>query len=479
MSILGSLFSTANALSAYDRMLEVTQNNVTNASTPGYVKQRLTLQARPFEPSTGAVGGVKAGTIQSYRDDYAEQSVRRQTLLLGSADGSIDRLTALQSAFDISGRGGIPNSLNNLLQSFSAWAQQPTDPIARENVMQRAGALAQSFQQTAGDLANIAQDTELQIRQTVDNVNRLASKLQAFNASLMKGNTQDSALDAQVHATLEELSSYVDVTVLRQDDGSFNVLLGGQTALVVGDQQYPISYRLEQPTDPPPTYPGARPLVRISGADGADITGKITEGKLGSLVNFRNNTLTSYIGDAYQPGDLNVMAKQLADRVNQLLTSGNISEGPPAVPGVALFTYDSSNPTSVAQTLRVNPAINRNQLAAISGGSPSVSNGVALSLANLTSSQNAADRIDGATYTQFYGNLAARVGRNLSDAEIQRDIQQSSVAQAKDIREQISGVSLDEEAAYLIQFQRAYEANSRLVSVLNDLTETIINLVRP
>src|SRR5262245_11363864 len=173
MSLLGSLHSTANALQAFDRVLEVTQNNVTNAGTPGFAKRRLALEALPFNPSAGAGGGVRAGAIQSFRDAYAEQSVRRQTVLLGGAEQSIDRLTALQSVFDISGRGGIPNSLNNLLQSFSAWAQSPTDAIARENVMQRAEALANSFQQTASDLANIAQDTELQIQQTVDNVNRL------------------------------------------------------------------------------------------------------------------------------------------------------------------------------------------------------------------------------------------------------------------------------------------------------------------
>ena len=479
MSLLSSLHSTANALQAFDRVLEVTQNNVTNAGTPGFAKRRLALESLPFNPSAGAGGGVRAGAIQNFRDDYAELSVRRQTGLLGGAEQSIDRLTALESVFDISGRGGIPNALNNLLQSFSAWAQALNDAIARENVMERAGALANSFQQTASDLANIAQDTELQIQQTVDNVNRLTSQLQVLNANLMKGNTQDAALDTQLHVTLEELSSYVDITVLKQDNGSYNVLLDGQIALVAGDRQYPISARLEQPADPPPTNPGARPLVRISGADGADITVKTTEGKLGALVNFRNTVLTSYIGDAYQTGDLNQMAQQIADRVNGLLMSGNISDGPPPMPGVPLFTYDTSNPNSVAQTLRINPAIDRNQLAAISPGPPSVSNGVALALANLNSSQDPADRIDGATYTQFYGNLAARAGRALSDAEIQRDIQHSSVAQAKDIREQLSGVSLDEEAAYIIQFQRAYEANSRLVSVLNDLTETVINLLRP
>ena len=102
-----------------------------------------------------------------------------------------------------------------------------------------------------------------------------------------------------------------------------------------------------------------------------------------------------------------------------------------------------------------------------------------LALSALANSLDPADRIDGATYTQFYGELAARAGRALNDAKSMQEIQQAGVAQAKDLREQLSGVSLDEEAALMIQFQRAYEANSRVVSLLNDLTETIINMLRP
>ncbi|MCX6627498.1 MAG: hypothetical protein NTW28_07710, partial [Candidatus Solibacter sp.] len=195
-------------------------------------------------------------------------------------------------------------------------------------------------------------------------------------------------------------------------------------------------------------------------------------------LKLRNQILPSLIGDAYQAGDLNVMARQFADRVNQLLTSGNITDGPPAQPGVPLFTYDTNNATNTAFTLSVDPSFTPDQLAAISPGPPTVSNGVPLALSALATPVLDADKVSGLSYTQFYGQLAARVGSALSDAKNNQDARQSLVAQAKGLRQQYQGVSLDEEATTLIQFQRAYQATSKFLSVLDQLTETTINLLR-
>src|SRR5690348_2294070 len=148
MPILNALTATADALRAFDRVLEVTQNNVANVATPGYVKQRQMLATRPFDLDAGFQGGVYAGDLASSRDLHAEQWVRRQTALLGRDQQNVASLTALESVFDISGDYGIPNALTNLYDSFSAWAQSPSDGVARQNVIERAGNLAQAFQQT-------------------------------------------------------------------------------------------------------------------------------------------------------------------------------------------------------------------------------------------------------------------------------------------------------------------------------------------
>jgi flagellar hook-associated protein 1 FlgK len=209
-------------------------------------------------------------------------------------------------------------------------------------------------------------------------------------------------------------------------------------------------------------------------SDGSDVSSQIDSGQLGALLNLRNTILPTYIGNAYQAGDINTMAQQFADSVNQQLTSGNISDGPPAQTGVALFTYDTANPSNVAATLAVNPAIAAGQLAAIQPGPPEVANGVALGLAQMSDPQTAAQGINGESYSSFYGDMASSVGASLDNATGQQTLQQSAVAQAQNLVQQASGVNLDQEAVNLVEFQRAYDANSHFVTVLDQITSDII-----
>jgi flagellar hook-associated protein 1 FlgK len=475
-NLLSSLLSSAGALSAYDQVLSVTQNNVANASTPGYVKQRQSLLALPFDPASGATGGVRAGEVQSTRSEYAEQSVRRQTVLLGESHQSVNSLTSLQSAFDISGEAGIAGALNHIFASFSAWAQSPTDTIARQNVIERANDVAQAFQQTAGALSNLSQDTDRQLQQTVDEVNRLAEELSRNNYRVMQGARDDAGLNAQMNATLEELSQYTEVTALWQPNGTVSVFMNGQTPLVLEDRKYEIALRPAQPANA--AYPNARPSASIAAADGKDITSASTGGQLGALLEMRNRTLPSYLGDANQAGDLNTMALQFAKRVNELLQQGVVPDTNPAVNGPALFLYDAGNDTNIAATLRVDQTVTPDQLAPLENGPPPVSNGIPLALAALASPLQASDQVQGASYSEFYGDMAAKAGRLLNDATSRQEVQQSSLAQAKELRQEMSGVSLNEEATIMIQFQRAYEANARMITILNQLTEDMINILR-
>ena len=108
MSIFGSLESSANTLDVLQRALDVSQNNVSNASTPGYARQSLSLESQAFEPAQGLVGGVSAGELQSARDQYADAEVRRQMESLGTFEQQVPTLTAIETALNMSGTSGIP-----------------------------------------------------------------------------------------------------------------------------------------------------------------------------------------------------------------------------------------------------------------------------------------------------------------------------------------------------------------------------------
>jgi flagellar hook-associated protein 1 FlgK len=472
-NLIATMSTAAGALDAYSKLLDVVQNNVSNASTPGYASQTGELVALQFDPSQGYSGGVSAGQVVSTRNEYAEQAVQQQTTLLGQAQQDVNSLTAIQSHFDVTGASGIASALNNLYQAFSAWGQSPTSAVARQNVIGQATAVATAFQQTAAGLSSEAQDNARQLQQTVADVNGMAKQLAAYNQQIMRGDRNDAGLDAQIHSALEQLSNDGEIAATPQSDGTWTVLLNGETPLVIGSTAYELKAQ--------PVAPGATAANQngpchqsILAADGTDITANTTSGQLGSLLNLANTVLPGYLGDGARPGSLNVLAESFSSHVNDLLTQGYQSDGQTA--GVPLFAYDGNNATNVAQSLTVT-SITADELAAITAGPPEVSNGVALALSQLADPTAAADEIGGSSYTQYYAGMAANAGALLDTADNLLQTQQSAVAQAQNVRQQMSGVSLDEEATLLIKFQRAYEANSKLITVLDQLTEDTINIL--
>lgn len=503
-NILATLGNSAGALDAYQKVLAVTQNNVANASTPGYARQDMTLEAMPMDQALGMSGGVRTGRVESARDEYAEQAVRRQTVGLGQAQQNVNSLTALQTQFDVTGTSGISSAMNSLFKSFSAWGQSPSSQVARQSVIDSATTVASAFQQTAAGLAQIRTDTASQLQQTIGQVNQLVTKLQGYNQQIFNGERNDPRIDAQIHSTLDQLSQYVDFTATWQGNGSVSVMVNGETAVLVGDKAYPLSYRLQGPGSDA-AFPDAPPTAHIYAADGRDITSKTTSGQLGALLNVHNTVLPSYLGDATHAGGLNTMAEQFADRVNQILASGfttdasDGTDGSMPQAGVPLFRYATTTAadgsvvaqhTRVAATLAVNPSVTSDQLGAISGTptdsatqpvtlTNEISNGIPLALSNLANPTDSKDMVNGTTsFSSWYGGLAERVGTALNNATDQLQVQQSTVAQAKDLRDQTSGVSLDQEAMVMIQFQRAYDANSKLITILDQLTQDAINILR-
>ncbi len=451
-NLFTSLLNSANAVRVLDRQLAVLQNNVTNANTPGFVRQTQSVQAMAFDLSSGLQGGVAAGPVLSSRSEYAEQAVQQQVSRQGYADQRANDLAALEPLFDLSSETGIASSLNGLFESFSKLSINPNDTIARQNVIDSARAVGESFSQVSTGLAAASDHAGQQITSTVKSINELTAQIRDLNVSRLRDfrSTGDAGLDAQMHTALEQLSEYTDVVALKDPDGAINVYLGGQTPLVIGNHQYRLT---------PEVAPG-QAIVRD--ATGADVTANVTSGKLAALVNERGTTLPSY------RDDLNKLAAAVADQVNGQLKAGLDASG--NQPSVDLFQYDAA--TGSAATLTVT-AIQPADIAAASKTAPG-GNGNALDLAALASSP----LVDGFTLTQYFGNLETRIGRDVSSAQDDEKTQQSLVDQTRSMRAELSSVSLDEEAAVLMQIQRQYQATGKMLNVLNDLTDTLMSILK-
>ena len=470
---MGNLFtaltSAGQSLVAYEQALDVTQGNVTNANTPGYVEQLPILQSIDSATNNGQSAGVTEQT-QDTRSQFAETAVQQQTSLLGEYQQLQSSLAPLQNVFDVSSSSAIPSALNQLFQSFSNWSTQPTDGTAQSAVINAAQQTATAFQQAAAQLASIRSSTRATLQSTVAQINADAAKIQNYNSRVASGDTSDSALQAQLYSTLDDLSSLVDVQVIPGNGGSVTVLVGGQTPLVIGTQVNALQVANDASTGNGP------PNVAILDNAGKDVTGQITSGSLNGLLTVLNTVLPSLAGGGGQVGDLNTLAQSLADTVNNVLAQGSTTATPPYQSGLPLFTYNSSSPSTVAATLSVNSAITPSQLAAVDPGPPPVSNGTALKLAGLDSAPGG--QINGLGFTQYFGSLVAQVGNLANAANTNATAQAQVVTQAQNLRQQLSGVSLDEEAIRLVQLQGSYQAVSKVVTVIDELTQSLLSMVQ-
>jgi flagellar hook-associated protein 1 FlgK len=450
-SLLTTLLNSANALGVFSQEFNVIQNNITNASSPGYAKQTLPLEARPFDPSTGLTGGVLAAPILTARSLYLEQAVRNQQQFLGSAQQTSTDLGVVQPLFDLTTAANVPSNLNTFFNGFSRLAVAPNDASARQNVIALAGQVAQSFNQDAAGITQVQANANSQTRDAVAAINGLAGQITTINQEFRSGTqaSHDAGLDAQLTAALENLSQVANFTVIKSPDGTLNVYLGGQTPLVIGDRQFPISADF------------AASQTAVRDAQGKDITSQITQGSLGGLLVEHNTTLPGYLTD------LNTLAQSFADSVNAALAQGVDQNGLP--PATNLFTYNAV--TGAASTLAVT-GITSDQIAAALPSAPG-GNGNAIALAQLGSKAISS----GFTATQLYGNLAARVGRDVANAQQETTRYQDSVTQAQQQRSTQTGVSLNEEATKLLQFQQAYQAAGKLITVLDTLTQTLLNIL--
>ncbi len=452
MSSLGSaLMNAANSMQAFTQSLTVIENNITNANTPGYAEQDQLLVAQPFDPQYGATGGVTAGTLISSRSEYLEQAVRNQSESLGYAQQQSTDLGQIQPLFDLTSTTGIASALNNFFNSFSQLSISPNDTVSRQAVLQQATSLANGINGSASAMNQTMGDLASQTTDVVASINQIASQIAGINSEYQTSanNKSDAGLDAQMHTALENLSGLANYTLLKQSDGTYSVLLGGQSPLVLGSQQFPISANIASQTS-------------IVDANGNDITSQITKGQLGALIQDRNTVVPGYIGT------LNTFAQSLADTVNSQLAQGVDQNG--NTPTTNLFSYDQ--PSDAAATLAVTP-ITPDQIAAASAGAPG-GNGNALALAQISS----VPVINGYTFAQYYGNLGAQVGNNVASAQQNQTQYQSQVTQAQAARANQSGVSLNAEAAKVLQFQQAYQAAGQLVSIMASLTQTVITMVR-
>jgi flagellar hook-associated protein 1 FlgK len=571
------------ALRSDQTLVDVTNQNIANASTPGYSRQTANLQAStpwpvPVLNASGVAGqmgtGVAVSSITRTRDTFLDSQIRVQMTKQGRWNTLQNVLSNVESIVNEPSDTSVGSQLTNYFNAWQSVANSPSDPSARANLIQNATALATGFNYTVNQLTLQQQQQDQQVGLTVANINDYASQIANINKQIgmisMSGMQPNDLMD-QRDQLIDKLSSMVNLSAVQNPDGETSIYVNGQqlvdrdrtTQMVVvtqqGDKYSSVAWAQPGLTSGQLVAPGSVQLVnptdgQLKGEldardtvlqgqidsvnalasrvindvntlhksgtdlngnqggnffDGTDAASMVVDSRLTGdngtdYVAAAQSYMTSAGAPDWASGDgTNAIAiANLANSLAQVdpssqLQAGWTSAGGVSVTGVGLsgaspnttykFSWDSTNnvlnmtgpsgaPTPVTASLipGTNTMTVDGQGVRLTLNVPAGTTNLSTVLANLdgTSVTTAAYPSNiGGQYAQF----VASVGVDSQTAQGQTANQGVLVNHLEQQRESVSGVSLDEEATNLIQFQRSYEAAARVIATMDSMLDTLIN----
>ncbi len=451
----------ARALGAAQAMLETAAHNTANASTDGYSRQRVRLVAsEPYTmPSFGRTGlpgqlgtGVTVASIERVRDAFLDLQLRGQVSLGAYWDARRDQLAKVESLFPEPGGSGLGTALSRFWSAWHDLAADPASTAARAALVEQSGTLAVRFNRDADQLVTLRAGANDELRRGMAELNDLAAQVAALNGQIQAvvvAGDHANDLEDQRDSLLDRISALVPASVERLGDGTVRVLVGG-TDLV--------------------DHETVRRIVAGTNAAG-DVTVDwstsglvdLGAGRLSAIVEHRDVWLAGY------SSRLDALAKAIGDAVNGLHATGFDATG---AAGGAFFTMTAGRE---AATLRVSAAIvadPRRVAAASAAGLPGDA-----SIAGAIADLRTAALLAGGTQAvgDAYAGLVGSIGSDSRQAQETATNQGLVVDHLRLRRESISGVSLDEEAADMLRFQRAYQAAARVITAVDEMLDQLIN----
>jgi flagellar hook-associated protein 1 FlgK len=461
-SLFGTMSVALQSLLAQQSAMEVVSNNIANANTPGYSREVPVFEENPptLAGNTMVGTGVTMSSVESVRDNILNLRIDQETSEQSSLNSYVDSMNQVQALFNGTQGAGMQTDLSNFFNSFQSLATDPNSSSLRQSVIIAGQNLAGAFNQTSQNLATIQQGLDQSVVQTVDQVNQLTAQVADLNQQIQEvSNAGDDpgSLEDERDESLANLSNLVDTAVVYANNGTVSVTTTNGALLVSGNQSDTLSTQINTVTGMHDVY-----------AQGTDITSAIAGGQLQGLINARDDSIPA------AQSSLDNLAASLISAVNQQQTAGYDLNGEPGVDFFTPFTPSNAGTNAGAAATMTVALTNPDQVAASSDGT-SGDNGNATAMADL---QNAAI-ISGQSIGDYYSNLIDQVGNDVSNATSEQEAVNLVLQQLTNQQSSISGVSLDEEATNLVMYQRAYEAAARVISVVDELNETTINMFTP
>ena len=444
------------ALATQQLAMEVTGNNITNATTPGYQTETAAITEAPPIPvsevgSNGQAGqlgeGTTVSTIQRAHNAFLSQSLRSQMSQTGMWQSANQILSQIQNTFQEPSSSGLEETLNSFFASYNTLSQDPSNPANQTAVVQQGKIVAQTFNQMASQVSGMQTQANQSVESTVSQINSLSASLANLNkqiTTVIGAGQSPNDLKGQRTEILNQLSQLVNISYTQNGTtGADNVYIGGQP-LVTDAQNYNLATKNQ------PSANGDYTAVQVTWANPSETPPTIASGSLAGLITVRDQNLASY------QNQLISLAQNL-----QTVVQAYSADSP------GLFSSTGSNVASTL-TFSANAAYN---------GSAATTNQGVLSLYQSLTNGPASSTSGSATLLDQYTNLVDQVGNNGQNASTQYNSAKTTQTDLSNSLSAQVGVNVDQQSALLIQEQQSYSAAAQLVATEQATMQSLLQAV--
>ncbi|WP_061241480.1 flagellar hook-associated protein FlgK [Ectopseudomonas composti] len=303
-----------SGLAANKTSLAVTGHNIVNVNTPGFSRQDSVQATRT--PQFSGAGYIGSGTtlvdVRRIYNEFLTTQVRSSTALNSDTKAYLSQINQLDSLLAGSTTGITPG-LQKLFSALQTAAEDPANVPARQLALSEAEGLAKRFNTVYDRLYEQNAFINKQLSAVTDQVNQLATSIAGYNDAIAiaasNGQAPNDLLDAREEA-VRKLSEFVGVTVVPQDDNSYNLFIGSGQPLVVGSQ----ASRIE--VVPGQADPLRHEIQFVSGNSRQNVTSLITGGEMGGLLRYREDVLDTSLNSVGR------LALSISDQINRQLGQG-------------------------------------------------------------------------------------------------------------------------------------------------------------
>jgi len=441
---------------ADEAALSTTSNNIANANTPGYSRETANFaEAPPVQWGGQLYGtGVELTGITSQQSGVLQQLLNQDTQQQSQYNSFLTTMQQVQTLFNETSGSGLQSSITAFFNSLQQLSTDPSNTMYRQAVLTSAQNMAQNFNSASASLATLQQNADTSVTQSVNQINSLLPQIAQLNSQVSEaqstGQNAGAFLD-QRNQLITQLSGLINVSEIDAGNGNITLTTANGAPLVVGNKSFQLTTQPDSATGFQEVY-----------SQGNNITSTISGGALGGALQARDTTIPSIISS------LDSLASNLETSFNSVNQAGFDLNGNP---GGNFFVPPPAGGTGAAATMSVaitDPA----QIAASLNGTAGDNSNVNAMLAL----QNQAI-VNGQTPLNAYSNLVFQIGNDVSTAQSEQQGAQASIQQVQNQIGSVSGVSINEEAANLIQYQQAYQAAAQVASVIQSLTSTVITMV--